>query len=182
MICADADLEASVEDALLGIFLANGEVCFASSRLLVHADVYEAFLQRFVDSAANIRVGHALDPETQLGPLVTAAHRDRVVAHIEAAKADGAVLRLGGEQLELPGELAGGNFVAPTIFEDASGTARISREEVFGPVVVVERWQDEDDAVARANATEYGLGAGVGHPTWRGPTAWRGVWMRASFG
>ncbi len=161
LICPDADLEASVEDALLGIFLANGEVCFASSRLLVHEQIYDAFLERFVAGAAGIRVGHALDPDTQLGPLVTAAHRDRVVGHIEAARADGAVLRLGGEALELPGELAGGNFVAPTICEDAAGTGRIAREEVFGPVVVVERWRDEDDAVARANSTEYGLGAGV---------------------
>ena len=161
LICADADLEASVQDALLGIFLANGEVCFASSRLLVHEQIYDAFLDRFLEGAAAIRVGHALDPETQLGPLVTAAHRDRVVAHIEAAKADGAALLLGGEALELPGELAGGNFVAPTIFEDPAGAGRIAREEVFGPVVVVERWRDEDDAVARANATEYGLGAGV---------------------
>ena len=161
VVCADADLEAAVQDALLGIFLANGEVCFASSRLLVHEDVYEAFLERFVETASTIRVGHALDPETQLGPLVTAVHRDRVVEHIATAKAEGAVVRLGGEALDLPRELAGGNFVAPTIFEDPAGTRRIAREEVFGPVVVVERWRDEDDAVARANATEYGLAAGV---------------------
>ena len=161
VVCADADLEAAVQDALLGIFLANGEVCFASSRLLVHEDVYDAFLDRFVVSASAVRVGHALDPETQLGPLVTAAHRDRVLEHIERARAEGVELRLGGERLELPGDLARGNFVAPTIFADPESRAAITREEVFGPVAVVERWRDEDDAIARANATEYGLGAGV---------------------
>jgi aldehyde dehydrogenase len=161
IVCDDADLEATVQDALLGIFLANGEVCFASSRLLVHERVYDDFLERFVEAAARIRVGHALDPETQLGPLVSAAHRDRVLAHIEAAKADGAVALLGGEPLELGGELARGNFVAATIFADPDGSSRISREEVFGPVALVERWSEEDDAVARANATDYGLAAGV---------------------
>jgi len=161
VVCADANRETAVQDALLGIFLANGEVCFASSRLLVHEDIYDAFLDRFVEAAASVRVGHALDPETQVGPLVTAAHRDRVVAHIEKAKAEGVELRLGGERLELPGDLAGGNFVAPTIFADPDSRGAITREEVFGPVAVVERWSDEDDAIARANATEYGLGAGV---------------------
>ncbi len=161
LVCADADLETAVQDALLGIFLANGEVCFASSRLLVQEDVYDAFLARFVEAAGAIVVGHALDPATQVGPLVTAAHRDRVVAHIEKAKAEGVELRLGGEHLALPGDLARGNFVAPTIFADPESRGAITREEVFGPVAVVERWRDEDDAIARANATEYGLGAGV---------------------
>jgi acyl-CoA reductase-like NAD-dependent aldehyde dehydrogenase len=161
VVCADADLDTAVQDALLGIFLANGEVCFASSRLLVHEDLYDAFLDRFVKAAAAIRVGHALDPETQVGPLVTAAHRDRVVAHIDRARSEGVELRLGGERLDLPGELATGNFVGPTIFADPESRGAITREEVFGPVAVVERWRDEDDAIARANATEYGLGAGV---------------------
>jgi acyl-CoA reductase-like NAD-dependent aldehyde dehydrogenase len=161
LVCADADLEAAVQDALLGIFLANGEVCFASSRLLVHETVYDAFVDRFVEAGAAIRVGHALDLETQLGPLVTASHRDRVVGHVDRAKAEGVELMLGGEGLRLPGELAGGNFVAPTIFADPESRGTITREEVFGPVAVVERWRDEDDAVARANATEFGLGAGV---------------------
>jgi aldehyde dehydrogenase (NAD+) len=161
VVCADADLETAVQDALLGIFLANGEVCFASSRLLVHEDIYEAFLARFAEAARTIVVGHALDPQTQVGPLVTAAHRDRVVAHVEKAKDEGVEVRLGGERLELPGELARGNFVAPTIFADPESRGTITREEVFGPVAVVERWRDEDDAIARANGTEYGLGAGV---------------------
>ena len=179
VVCADADLETAVQDALLGIFLANGEVCFASSRLLVHEDVYDAFLDRFVEVAAAIKVGHALDPETQLGPLVTAAHRDRVVAHIEQAKAEGVELRLGGERLDLPGELANGNFVAPTIFADPEGRGTITREEVFGPVAVVERWRDEEDAIARANATEYGLGAGVWTTTSPARTGSHAAWMPA---
>jgi acyl-CoA reductase-like NAD-dependent aldehyde dehydrogenase len=136
-------------------------VCFASSRLLVHEDLYDAFLDRFVEAASWIRVGGALDLETQLGPLITAEHRRRVLECVERAKAEGAVVRLGGGRVELPDELAGGNFVAPTILEDKLGRTRIVREEVFGRVAVVERWRDEDDAVARANSTEYGLAAGI---------------------
>ena len=161
VVCAVADLDTAVQDALMGIFLANGEVCFAASRLLVQAPVYDAFVERFVAGAERLRIGHALDLDTQLGPLITPAHRERVLAHIEAARADGAQPLTGGEALELPGELSGGNFVAPTIFADPGGTSRITREEVFGPVAVVERWEDEYDAIDRANSTEYGLGAGV---------------------
>lgn len=161
VVCADADLDAAIQDALTGIFVASGQVCFAAARLLVHADAYEEFLGRFVDAAARVRVGDALDPATQMGPLVTAAHRELVLERIGRARSEGAVLRLGGGPLELPGELAGGHFVAPTVFADAPGGTSVSREEVFGPVVVVERWEDEADALARANATEYGLGAGV---------------------
>ena len=162
VVCADADLETAVEDALLGIFLANGEVCVAS---LAAARALRRSTRRSSTASPRWRerfvVGHALDPETQVGPLITAAHRDRVPGTSRAPGRKAAVARLGGEPLELPGELDGGNFVAPTIFDDPSGGSRITSEEVFGPVVVVERWSDEDEVVARANATEYGLGAGV---------------------
>jgi aldehyde dehydrogenase len=161
VVCPDADLEAAVQDALTGILIASGQVCFASARLLVHADVHDELVEAFVAAAARVRVGDALDPGTQMGPLVTAAHRDLVLSRIERARSEGAEVRLGGGPLELPGALAGGHFVAPTIFADAPGRTSVSREEFFGPVAVVERWTDEADAVARANATEYGLGAGV---------------------
>lgn len=161
IICDDADVEAAVQDALLGIYLANGEVCFASSRLLLHEDIYDAFLARFLELSTAIRVGDALDTETQLGPLVTAVHRDRVLGHIAGARAEGAVVLTGGHALTLPGELAEGNFIAPTVVEDPAGERAITRSEVFGPVVVVQRWRDENDVVTRANATPYGLAAGV---------------------
>jgi aldehyde dehydrogenase len=161
LVCDDADLEAAVQDALLGIFLANGEVCFASSRLLVHDAVYEDFIERFASAASSIRVGDALDPETQVGPLITASHRSRVLEHVRNAVAEGARIVVGGRERQLSGVLAGGNFIDPTIVEDPAGETEIITREVFGPVAVVERWRDEAEVVARANSTEYGLAAGV---------------------
>ena len=108
-----------------------------------------------------IRIGDATDPETQVGPLVSAEHRERVLGFVERAVEEGVRLVTGGAPRELAGELAGGFYVEPAVMEDPGGRAAISREEVFGPVTVVQTWRDEDEALARANATEYGLAAGV---------------------
>jgi len=161
VICADADVEAAVSDALTGIFLGNGEVCFASSRLLLHEDVHDEFVARFVEVANAIVVGDALDDRTQVGPLISAAHRDSVLAHVTRAVDEGAELLAGGETLPLGGELAGGFYLRPTVLRDPDGRTGIAREEVFGPVAVIEVWSDEADAISRANDTEYGLAAGI---------------------
>jgi acyl-CoA reductase-like NAD-dependent aldehyde dehydrogenase len=161
VVCGDADLDAAVADALLGIYMANGEVCVAASRLLVHEDVHDEFAERFTRVARRIVVGDALDPATQFGPLVSAAQRDRVLGCIERAVAEGARALVGGEALALPAPLEGGFYLAPTLLQDAAGRTSGSRDEVFGPVTVLERFRDEDDAVARANAGPYGLAAGV---------------------
>jgi aldehyde dehydrogenase len=160
VICDDADLEAALEDALTGIYFQNGEVCIAASRLFLHDSIHDAFVARLCERANAIQIGDALDHGTQLGPLVSAAHRDRVLAHIEAAKAAGGQVLVGGSRVDLPGELAGGYYVQPTILA-GDPAAPIAQEEIFGPVLVVERWDDEDAVVARANGTDYGLAAGV---------------------
>ncbi|MFA4929145.1 MAG: aldehyde dehydrogenase family protein [Patulibacter sp.] len=161
IVCPDADLDLAVADAMAGIFSANGQVCVAASRLIVHEDVHDAFLERFTAATERIRVGDALDPETEFGPLVSAAHRDGVLGHVERATAEGARIRVGGAPVELGGELADGFFVAPTLLSDPDGGTSVSRDEVFGPVTVLERFRDEDDAIARANAGRYGLATGV---------------------
>ena len=161
VICADADLDAAITDALTGIYLGNGEVCFASSRLLVHRNVHDEFVDRFVDAARRIVVGDAVDGATQVGPLVSQRHRDAVLAHVTRAVDEGAELLAGGEVPAFEGELAGGWYLRPTVLHDPAGRTRIAREEVFGPVAVVETWTDEDDAIVRANDTDYGLAAGV---------------------
>ncbi len=161
IVCADADLDAAVADALTGIFMANGEVCVAASRLLVHEDVHDAFAERFVEVARRIVVGDALDPATQFGPLVSAAQRDRVLGCVARAVAEGAEPLVGGHPLALPAPLDGGFYLGPTLLRDAEGVTSGSRDEIFGPVTVLERFRDEDDAVARANAGPYGLAAGV---------------------
>ncbi len=161
VICADADLEAAVHDVLTGIYFQNGEVCVAASRLFLHESIRGEFLARLLEVARGIRIGDALDPATEIGPLVTSAHRDRVLARIEAAVSEGAKVLLGGEQAELGGELAGGFYLQPTILSDEGARTSASRDEIFGPVLVVETWNDEADVLERANDTEYGLAAGV---------------------
>ena len=161
VICADADVEAAVSDALTGIYLGNGEVCFASSRLLVHRQVHDEFVARFVEVADAIVVGDALDGATQVGPLVSAAHRESVLARVGRAVEEGAELLAGGQAVSLGGDLAGGFYVRPTVLRDPQGRTCITREEVFGPVAVIEVWNDEADALVRANSTDYGLAAGI---------------------
>lgn len=161
IVCPDADLDTAVTDAMTGVFAANGEVCFASSRLLVHADVYDDVLARFVSVAERIPVGDALDPATQVGPLISAAHRDRVHERVRRAEREGATVRLGGGVPQLGGALAGGFFLQPTVLEDHRGGTSASCEEFFGPVLTVESWSTEDEVVDRANATAYGLANGV---------------------
>jgi acyl-CoA reductase-like NAD-dependent aldehyde dehydrogenase len=161
IVCDDADIEAAAADALTGIYMANGEVCVAASRLLVQSGVHEQFRETFLATAKKIRVGDALDPSTEFGPLVSAGQRDRVAGCVDRAREEGAAVALGGERLDLGGDLADGFFYAPTVLGDERGTTSASSEEVFGPVTVIERFDEVDDAVARANATPYGLAAGV---------------------
>jgi len=161
VICDDADLDAAVHDVLTGTYFQNGEVCVAASRLFLHESIRDDFLARLLDMARGIRIGDALDHSTEVGPLVTAAHRDRVLARIETAVSEGAEVLLGGEPAELGGGLAGGFFVQPTILADQGARTSASRDEIFGPVLVVETWRDENDVLDRANDTDYGLAAGV---------------------
>lgn len=161
IVAEDADLERAVADAMLGIFLANGEACIAASRLLLHASVAEEFMARFTETAASIRVGDALDPQTQLGPLVSSQQYDRVLGYLGKAANEGVTVRAGGGAARLGGRHEHGYFVLPTLLHDQRGTASILSEEVFGPVTVAETFTDYADAVSRANGTPYGLATGV---------------------
>ncbi|HVW45977.1 MAG TPA: aldehyde dehydrogenase family protein [Solirubrobacterales bacterium] len=161
VICADADLDAAVQDALGGILAQNGEVCIAASRLFVHADVREEFLARMAAAIGSVRIGDAVSHRTQVGPLVSAPHRERVLGYVERARAEGATVLTGGEARSMDGDLAGGYFVDPALIDDPRGASTAAREEIFGPVVVAQSWTDEDDVVARANDSRYGLAAGL---------------------
>ena len=161
IVAEDADIDRAVQDAMLGIFLANGEACIAASRLLVHMDVYDEFRARFAATAARIRIGDAKDPDTELGPMVSARQLATVQAHLQSAREDGVGFVTGDEPFDLPEHLAGGFFQRPTLLEDLTRTSRIAREEVFGPVTVLEPFTSYEDAVQRVNATEYGLAAGI---------------------
>ncbi|WP_157430744.1 aldehyde dehydrogenase family protein [Actinomadura macra] len=157
----DADLDTLTEDVLTGIFAANGEVCFAASRVLAHADVHDELLERVTARADRIRVGDPLDPSTQVGPLISIAHRDRVAGAVDKAVGEGATVLAGHLVPDLGGDLGEGAFYRPTVLADPDGRTSASCEEFFGPVLTVERWSDEDEVVARANAVAYGLASGV---------------------
>ena len=151
---ADADLDALVKQAV-GQFDNAGQVCLAGTRLLVQREIYDEFLDRFVEAASAIRQGDPRDDATDIGPQITREHFDRVDGFVRRAIADGAKPVLGGG----PNDDLGGLYYRPTLFVDAPAGSEILREEVFGPVLTVQPFADEDEAVALANATDYGLAA-----------------------
>jgi betaine-aldehyde dehydrogenase len=160
IIFADADPDVALEFAMFAIFAGQGEVCSAGSRLMLERKIADKFLPRLAEASRGIVVGDGLAPETEMGPLITRAHMDRVLGYIEAGKAEGAELLCGGARLT-DGALAKGNFVAPTIFAKTRPDMRIVREEIFGPVQVVQLFDTEEEAVCIANDTPYGLAGGV---------------------
>lgn len=159
IVFADADLDTAVDYALFGIFANAGQICSASSRLVIERSLRDRFLQRLVERANAIRVGDGFDPQTEMGPIISPIHCERVESYIHAGIAEGAALLCGGQRLG--GALAGGNFIAPAIFDHATPEMRIVREEIFGPVLVVQTFNDEDEAVRIANDTQYGLAGGI---------------------
>ncbi|WP_413870995.1 betaine-aldehyde dehydrogenase [Albidovulum sp.] len=153
----DADLDSAVGAAMLGNFYSAGQVCSNGTRVFVHRAVKDAFLQRLKERSERIVLGDPLDEATQMGPLVSAAQRDKVMGHIARARAEGARLVTGGGRAGHEG----GFFVHPTVFADVTDGMTLAREEVFGPVMAVFDFATEDEVIARANATEFGLAAGV---------------------
>ncbi|QXQ08430.1 betaine-aldehyde dehydrogenase [Sphingosinicellaceae bacterium] len=160
IVFGDAGIDNAVSGAMLANFYSSGQVCSNGTRVFVHRSILKEFLERLVARTAKLRIGDPLDPETQIGPLVTASHMESVLAHIARAQRDGVRLVIGGRRLT-EGLLGSGYFVEPTIFEAADDRAAIVRDEVFGPVMTVLAFDDEAEVIARANATEFGLAAAV---------------------
>ena len=160
IVFADADFEVALEHAMFAIFAGQGEVCSAGSRLILEEKLADEFLPRLAEASAKIVVGNGLDPETEMGPLITPQHMERVLGYIAAGRKEGARLLCGGERVT-DGALARGNFVAPTIFADTRPEMKIVREEIFGPVQVVQLFETEEEALHLANDTIYGLAGGV---------------------
>ncbi|OLZ42954.1 aldehyde dehydrogenase family protein [Amycolatopsis keratiniphila] len=159
IVFPDADVEAAVQGALNAIFLNQGQVCCAGSRLFVHRDIHDEVVAAVAAEAQGIQLGHGLDDDTQMGPLISARQLDRVEGFVGAGVRDGATLVCGGERPG--GALAGGHFLKPTIFTDVRDEMSIAADEIFGPVLSVLKFDDEDEAVRRANSSVYGLAAGV---------------------
>lgn len=159
VIFADADLDGAVEWAMIGIFLNQGEICSAGSRIIIEESIRDEFVKRLAKKANAITIGNPLE-NPDMGPLVSESHMNRVLGYIEKGKAEGATLVCGGERYT-EGDCAKGYFVRPTIFDDCTDDMTIVREEIFGPVVTVQTFKTEEEAVAMANNTPYGLAGAV---------------------
>jgi betaine-aldehyde dehydrogenase len=155
----DANLTAAVNGSAFAIFHNQGQACVAGSRLLLQEKIAEAFLARFVPLAKSIRLGNPIEPATEMGPLTSTMHRDRVLSYVQVAKDQGGEVLLGGKPPERP-ELSRGCYVEPTVVR-ARPADRVCQEEVFGPFVTVTTFRGDDEALAIANGTEYGLGGGL---------------------
>ncbi len=156
----DADLDQAVKGAISGIFGASGQTCMAGSRLLLQDTIHDAFVERLVEAAGQARIGDPSKMETQVGPIATRAQWEKILRMIAMAKEEGAHCALGGHALS-GSEYGQGQFVAPTIFTGVRNDMRIAQEEVFGPVLTVLKFTDEDDALRIANDVDFGLAAGV---------------------
>ena len=152
----DADLDRALDAAIFMIYSLNGERCTSSSRLLVQDTIADEFETKLVERVNNIRVGHPLDPKTEIGPLIHKTHFDKVTGYFETARQDGATIAAGGTRVGTEG-----CFVRPTLFTGANNSMKIAQEEIFGPVLSVIPFEDEDEAIAIGNDIVFGLAAGV---------------------
>jgi acyl-CoA reductase-like NAD-dependent aldehyde dehydrogenase len=160
IIFPDADFDAAMKGAFWGVFGNKGEMCTAASRLLVHDEIHDRFLDELSARARKLRVGDPMDPASQMGTQISARQMGRILDYIECGKQDGARLLAGGER-DCDGVKAKGYYVKPTVFADVRPEMKIAREEIFGPVVSAIRFKDAEEAVHIANATTYGLAAAV---------------------
>lgn len=160
IVFADADFETAVDYALFAIFANQGEVCSAGSRLILEESVYNRFLDRLVERAKKIVIGNGMDEQTEMGPLISESHMNRVLSYIQLGLDEGAKLLCGGNRL-LDNGLNNGFFVEPTILEATDSSWRVVQEEIFGPVLVVQKFSTEEEAIGLANGTRFGLAGGV---------------------
>ncbi|KAK7221801.1 hypothetical protein V2G26_009804 [Clonostachys chloroleuca] len=157
----DADLDQAVKWSHFGIFSNQGQICTATSRILVQDTIYDKFIQKFIDTVKTVsRVGNQWDESTYQGPQVSEAQYNQILKYIDIGKQEGAVVAAGGERLSLSAD-GKGFFIAPTVFTDVSPSMRIFNEEIFGPVVAISRFGTEEEALALANNSKYGLGSAV---------------------
>lgn len=155
----NANLDKAVPGAAMGVFANSGQICFAGTRVLVQRPVVQEFTERLMTFMQSLKMGHSLSGNTNLGPLISQRQLENVLSMIEAGKRDGAELICGGQRSD--GELEQGYFVQPTVFSEVKNTMRIAREEIFGPVLSILPFDDEEEAIAIANDSDYGLGGAV---------------------
>jgi aldehyde dehydrogenase (NAD+) len=160
IVFADADLESAVPGAGMAVFANSGQICSAGTRLFVERKVYDEFVGRVADFGKTLKVGNGVDPDTQIGPLVSEQQLERVTGYLNVARQEGARAVVGGQQLT-EGPFSKGYFVPPTVYADVRDDMRIAQEEIFGPVISAIPFTDVDEVIRRGNATTFGLGSGV---------------------
>lgn len=161
LIFADAPRETLLDTVIRSAFQNSGQICLCGSRILIERSYYDEFREAFVERARNLRIGDPLDPATQIGPLVSQAHFDKVMAGIATAKAEGGHILCGGNAIEPEGRCAKGWFIAPTVIENLGPDCATNCDEIFGPVVTLQPFDSDEEALALANATPYGLAASL---------------------
>ncbi|WP_407177109.1 aldehyde dehydrogenase family protein [Bradyrhizobium sp. STM 3562] len=160
IVFADADLDAAVPGASMAVFANSGQICSAGTRLFVEEKIYDEFVGRVAEFGRKLQVGNGLDPNTQIGPLVSEQQLERVTGYLAIGQKEGARALAGGARVT-EGPLAKGYFVQPTVFANVQDNMRIAQEEIFGPVISAIKFKDMDELIRRANATTFGLGSGV---------------------
>ncbi|MFZ1035732.1 MAG: aldehyde dehydrogenase family protein, partial [Smithella sp.] len=160
IILDDADIDLAVEGACYGTFFHQGQVCSSGTRVLVHAKIYDEFIEKMKIRAEKLRIGYQLDPNSHLGPLVSLEQLATVESYVKIGKAEGAKLVTGGKRANVPG-FDGGFYYKPTIFADVKNNMRIAQEEIFGPVVSIIKYNSDEEALAIANDSIFGLAGGV---------------------
>ncbi len=160
LVFPDVNVESAARGVVSGIFAATGQTCIAGSRVLVHEDVHDAFVDAFLNLARTARIGDPMDTNTQVGPVTTKPQFDKILSSIQMARDEGAECVLGGGPSERP-ECGQGRFIEPTVFTGVENTMKIAQQEVFGPVLSVIKFREEEEAYRMANDTDYGLAAGV---------------------
>ncbi len=160
IVLEDADIEQAARGICYGIFSSGGQACIAGARLFVHSRVYQPLMTRLLELTRGLRIGHPLTPGTHIGPLISPQHRDKVMSYVQMARDEGGEVLCGGEIPADP-QLAAGNWFQPTIIEGLENTAQVCQEEIFGPVLVAMAFDDEQQLIAEANDSVYGLAAGI---------------------
>ena len=160
LVFADADLDMALKGVSRGIFRSQGQSCVAGSRLLLEESIYDQFLERLAAAMAEMKIGDPSSDDTEIGPLITPEHLARVQAYVQAGLDEGARLVVGG-RIPVDSALGDGNFLEPTLFDEVTSAMRIWREEIFGPVLVVMPFQNDEEAIRKANDTSFGLSSSV---------------------
>ncbi len=158
IVCRDADIEKAVPVAAMAVFANSGQICIAGSRLFVAREIHDEFTRRVAEFAATLKLGHGIDEGTDIGPIISSRQADRIAGYLEAGPAEGAQVLTGGARAE---GFEGGHFFQPTVFGGVTDQMSVAREEIFGPVISAMPFDTLDEVVDRANATPYGLAAGI---------------------